>query len=161
MRKLVHNAMMKRIKNQPNNILKLTNEDLLYLFNLYDDVFFDGYITDALEDEGMDFCIRFGKATSAGGSCSITLPYKAEIMISRPVFAGIFKEPGIESEVNGGLACRDALECMMLTLEHEITHLILRMFFPDLMENQEPHGAVFLRTVRNCFGHRNGYHELL
>lgn len=78
------------------------------------------------------------------------------IFISRPIFNELFTN-GATKECSNGLVCRDRLSCLQLTLEHEITHLIIDLFYPAL---QNGHGKDFKKMVYNLFGQTNTIHTL-
>jgi len=74
----------------------------------------------------------------------------------------------------GGLLCRSRLECMQLTLEHEMVHLLMYMWQKcnDPLGNRRTrkpvvdglvvggHGPTFKRLVLNMFGHTATRHGL-
>jgi hypothetical protein len=87
------------------------------------------------------------------------------IEISRKVLRDAFRAPNVQYPV-GGLVCRSRLECMQLTLEHEMVHLLMYMWqrCNDPAKRHTPrtvvdglvlggHGRTFKRLVLHMFGH--------
>jgi hypothetical protein len=155
----IKQLMLARMQNNPNAVGMLKDTDLKYLFSLIDNEYFDSYLQDYIEDEKINLVVRFGKSEKTGGSCEINPPCKVDVMISRPIFLNVYI--GGEDPVNAGISCRDGITCLMITLEHEMVHLILNLFFGDEIEQEGPHGPLFKKTVYDVFGHTKTYHELL
>lgn len=155
----IKKLMLPRMENNPNLVALLKDEDLRYLFNLIDDEYFDSYLQDYIDEEKIKLIVRFGKAEKTGGSCEIDPPCKVDVMISRPIFLNVYA--GGEDPINAGLFCRDGITCLMITVEHEMTHLLLNLFFAEEISKDGPHGPLFRKTVRDIFGHTKTYHELL
>lgn len=155
----IKKKMLPRMKDNPNLVALLKDEDLRHLFNLIDDEYFDSYLQDYIGEEKIKLIVRFGKAEKTGGSCEIDPPCKVDVMISRPIFLNVYA--GGEDPINAGLFCRDGITCLMITVEHEMTHLLLNLFFAEEILRDGAHGPLFRKTVNDIFGHTKTYHELL
>jgi hypothetical protein len=97
--------------------------DLQILFNLYDRYFFNGTLPKAVS---LEFSDRLTKTAGLCGRCTVkgcVCEYK--ITIARKVFQNINLESG-QSTQSGGIACDTSLQCLQLTLEHEMIHLIIK-----------------------------------
>jgi hypothetical protein len=158
-REKIKKLMLPRMNNNPNSVALLKDGDLRYLFNLIDDEYFDSYLQDYIEDEKVNLVVRFGKAERTGGFCEINPPCRVDVMISRPIFLDVYI--GGPDPINAGLFCYDGITCLMITMEHEMTHLFLNLFFTEEILADGPHGPLFRKTVHDVFGHKKTYHELL
>lgn len=155
----IKKIMLTKMQNNPNAVVLLQDADLKYLFNLIDEEYFDTYLQDHIDTEKINLIVRFGKAERTGGSCEINPPCKVDVMISRPIFLNVYL--GGNDPINAGISCRDGITCLMITLEHEMVHLILNLFFGDEVAEDGAHGPLFRKTVHDVFGHTKTYHELL
>ena len=94
--------------------------------------------------------------SSCGGSLLITNSI-CMIKISR----NVLKKIDMNSLFNGKIKCNGVVmtslfHCMLNIFEHELTHLIIRLFTNDI----NSHGSLF-KQISGYFGHTKTYHELL
>jgi hypothetical protein len=78
------------------------------------------------------------------------------IFVSRPIFSNLFTNY-VQKECSNGLQCNDQLECLLITLEHELVHLVIDLFCPKLKNG---HGSDFQERVLNLFGQTKSRHSL-
>jgi hypothetical protein len=157
---------------------ELSKEDLEHLFKLYDETFFAGAFGRKLRADGHELEMVPTKILSrTAGRCAFD-PHKRRrrcvytIEISTQILRDAFVRPATYPV--GGLLCRSRLECMQLTLEHEMVHLLMYMWQKcnDPLGNRRTrrtvvdglvvggHGPTFRRLVLNMFGHTATRHGL-
>lgn len=149
--------------------------DVEALFWLYDHLFLESTLKRRFdEDETIDIEFVFGRfgypgqlldigpngetidTTGITGHCQmITDGWSTlyRILLSRSIFSTLTFE---KERSTNGLRCIDRLTCLMITLEHEIAHLIVYLYCPE----EEDHGEVFLSMVKRLFGHSRTRHDL-
>jgi len=156
----------------------MTNEELFDIFSEYDRMFYNYAIRNffqrhsnhalsiTLDDFGHPGQYRnFGERgeiidTTGISGHSMTETYDDSvihrILISRPIFSELFSN-GLSKECSNGLVCTDKLACLLITLEHEIVHLIIDIFCPQL---ENGHGTDFQNRVEALFGQTDTKHTL-
>lgn len=161
-----------------NGVYQMQHSDIDGIFWLYDQVFFQGAFRRFFEEHPNDlFKIVFGDfgqpdqwnnfgqngemidTTGISGHSQLEIISKLKkhtIFISRPIFSSLFQD-GQSFQSANGLYCRSQLDCLLLTLEHEIVHLLIDLFC-DTRKNG--HGADFKELVQNIFGHSDVTHSL-
>lgn len=125
------------------------------MFEAIDRIHFNGEIEEKLKSTGSTLKFRIGKGTKTAGVCSWK-QCEYTITISKKLFDGLFKK-GEESLVTDGLKCYSRNECLLMTLEHEITHMIMTLYGV----HGEHHGSVFQCVNEGLFGHTDFRHNLL
>lgn len=163
------------------NVTQMTDQQLNELFRMYDYIFFNGRITHFFQTHtNHQLSIQFdnfgqsgqkrnfgenGEIIDTEGISGHSLmetnfapetKYVHRIFISRPIFSQLFNN-GENRECSNGLVCHNQLQCLQLTLEHEITHLIMDLFYPSL---QNGHGDDFQKMVQHLFGQTQVQHTL-
>ena len=166
----------------------LTSADLDYLFALYDEHFFAGAFMRKIRASGNELQMVPSKMLSkTAGRCAYDparrkrkCAYTIEIAtnILRDAFAPrgapTGAAPAAPAYAIGGRICRSRLECMQLTLEHEMVHLLMFVWQEcnDPLGNRKTrrtvhnglvvggHGKTFKRLIANIFGHTAIYHGL-
>jgi hypothetical protein len=149
----------------------LSEADLEHLFELYDAEFFAGAFGRKMAAEGHKLeMVPSNMLSKTAGRCTYDPTRRKHrciytIEISRKVLRDAFRAQGMEYPV-GGLVCRSRLECMQLTLEHEMVHLLMYMWqrCNDPVKRRTSrtvvdglvlggHGRTFKRLVLHMFGH--------
>jgi hypothetical protein len=196
------------IGNMPNDVIKslrsqITNEmqillgtnmptsvtpnQLQYMFNLYDKLFFHGLISSNIQKIGFELSFdTSSRMTSTAGVCK-TRGKKCSITISIPVIFNTFKSG--EKEIDdSGVPVHNRLEVLQITFEHELIHLLIQtepnkiivprrrkgfklptsidvkgiiMSYNDAHNMYSPHGTYFKALVFAFFGQTKMTHNLL
>ena len=167
----------------------LTRADLDYLFDLYDDHFFAGAFRRKIRALGNELEMLPSKMLSkTAGRCAYDPQRKKRrcvytIEIATKILRDAFADGRAGTSAGtgaapiypiGGLLCRSRLECMQLTLEHEMIHLLMfvwqhcndpvgkrktrRLVNDGLVVGG--HGKTFKRLILHIFGHTAIYHGL-
>lgn len=158
--KLLHRRLIHQIVSS-TQIELMTERHLLYIFQLYDRLFLQDRIAQFFhEHPEQQLRFKFGKGTSSAGCCKhqkqdgITMH---TISISRPVMLRACSKNS--TELVNGLQAQDRLECLLLTFEHELVHLMLYLWRSS-GQPREVHGPLFKTIARNLFGHTSFYHNI-
>ena len=154
---------------------------LLYLFALYDFIFFDKQITNILDKNGCIFQICFDNmCTKTAGFCSYKNKCKRMVIkLSTKVFQESLKSDKIR--LNAGIPCKGLLNCLLVTFEHELTHALIGCFcfkyghssviqelkpeskrhlFDGPFNSKNGHSEVFMTIVNKKYGHTKYTHDL-
>jgi len=140
--------------------------DLRKLFELYDKNFFRGQIGRKLDATNSTLDFTFSRHTSTAGTCS-RAGCKWKINIPIKLFRGLFRK-GEKNLLNNGIWCTSKLDCLQLTFEHELVHLLMGLY---QYENKKPersqsadtftcHGKLFQCMAFLYFGHTDYKHDL-
>ncbi len=145
---------------QTGEIKRISDLDLKILFNLYDDVFFDGYFQKAFKSK-----LKFSLSTKMTRAAGKTIVPKLMTKIRREdvvfeIRIGInffFKYLELNRDKRVcGIITKDALEALQIVFEHEICHVIEFYIFGDSNCKKQR----FKALANNIFGHSGTYHEL-
>jgi hypothetical protein len=161
-----------------NKVYYMTDNDLERIFWFYDKVFLQGSIKYYFQtNPKAQLKITFGNfgqpdqwnnfgpngemietiGISGHSQMEVTSKYKKHtVYISRPIFSSLFQD-GRSYQSANGLNCKNQLECLLLTLEHEMVHLIIDLFCDS---RKNGHGKYFKELVKNIFGHTDVTHSL-
>lgn len=136
----------------PDNFQRLTSVDLQRLFQLYNEYFFG----DSLPKTEFEVS---EKMTSTAGKC-ISRGSKYKIRI-----ANFFKDlnPGKKGILTAGVRCYNRRECLQLTFEHELIHLLISSTpgIPRRPANiYSSHGKLFQGLNKAYFGQEGRTHNL-
>ncbi len=160
----IYQSLMRKSRTikQPN-FSSFESRDLRLLFEMYDDIFFDGQLDQTLSTMQSDLSFRLSRRmTSAGGKTTrwhypkaLHRPPKFEIALSATLLFESFKDS--RPVMVTGLPCHNRLEAMQRVMEHEIIHLteMLVWYHSSCSANR------FLRIANNLFKHKQASHELL
>ncbi len=154
------------------NFTILAVNDLRLLFELYDADFFGGLLGQMLREDvaGLTFRLsnrmtRVAGTTTmhkeqpragAGARGGATVRSRYEIAVSTVLLFNTFREAGRVVNV-GGLPCRDRLDALQRTFEHELLHLAEFLAWGRSSCSEEN----FHRLSRQIFGHEGVRHELV
>ncbi len=171
-RKDIYGKICKIIDN-PNNIQALTAKNLKYMFDLYDNIFFDDILNEVFDSQlsvkgkKYIFDIKYGNGTRNAGCCSLKPHeadiYRIKILLSLKVFQEFFTADNSMRKYSAGLPCDDQLQALMLTLEHEIIHLIIYIWeYASIKQGRKRsvHGSLFKKLSGHIFGHLDFKHSL-
>jgi hypothetical protein len=151
------------------NFISLSVSDLVLLFDLYDGSFFSGLLRRFLREDcagaiafrlsdrmtraaGKTFMRRGGTPTHAWMRERIEF----EIAISTFLLFQTFQDP-VRTVTVGGVVCRDRLEALQRTFEHELLHLteFLAWGMSSCAEEN------FQTLSRRVFAHEGVHHDLV
>ena len=166
-RQLINNyfARFKLMNTKNFNIISENNVSLL--IKLYDKLFFNGLLDKLLSKQDGMLNVEFSKATRVAGSCGKT-GCDITIKIAVGILQGLFLNPSVKDYTNSGLKCFNRLECLQLTIEHELIHALIELT-PDVSRRgrtnphdkiYSAHGQLFQDLARAYFGHTDFRHEL-
>ncbi len=159
-RKIAYTQILKDVfDNKPNR--KIHTADLKKIFKIYDDVYFNGFIGKTIKDKGYKFTLEMsGRLTSSAGNCfcsslsgKCNCEYK--IKLSKKIFNDVIFQTDDDKRKANGIICINRLDCLLLTFEHELVHLITYMFY-----NKGGHDDLFKGIVKNLFGQTDIRHDL-
>lgn len=145
---------------QSADIKVIGNEDLQLLFEIYDQVFFQGWFADNYKGTlAFSFSRRMTKSagiTSCPRNIDPTRPetmaFKIKISIDF-----LFRYDTIKgNHLVGGIKTRSRLEALQLIFEHELVHVIEFIHYG----HSNCKGERFQNLARNMFGHTESYHRL-
>ncbi len=156
----------KMLKSGTTTDLKEGRPDLSRLFELYDKIFFRGQIQKKLDETNSTVEFKFSAHTSTAGTCS-RKGCKWKINIPIKLFQGLFQK-GEKNLLTNGIWCTSKLDCLQLTFEHELMHLLMQLYGYSVMkpEYDQPndtftgHGKLFQCMVFIYFGHTAYKHDL-
>lgn len=155
------------------NFISLYPQQIERMFYFYDKVFFDDEIQNMLESTNstVKFEIIKGKKTSIAGKCTTTKKGKScnfTLFFPDEIYLNLFVKESEKSLKNNGLVCKSRLDCLQLTFEHELIHLINYLWdIKGISEEKgfgksmySNHGKAFKCLVKRYFGHTETKHEL-
>lgn len=147
------------------NITSLTSDDIKIMTEVYDIIFFDGQIKEFVEKTNTTLLFSISNANKTAGYCKRKGCVRT-ISLAWTVFGSIFEKDDKEVHQSNGLKCKNRLECLQLTLEHELIHLLIGMspFVPKMKDKNDKiyssHGKLFKGLVFSYFGHTKVVHNL-
>lgn len=127
-------------------------EDVLNrMMKMYDDVFFEGQISEKVRSMNRILVI----STTPGNNRVISDDSKIIVFVSEKVCSKL--KPGEVFKVNG-VMCKDKLQCIQIILEHQIIHLLMVLFNHEEEETYE-HSELFKCMAGEYFGHEFFDHD--
>lgn len=147
----VENKLTEHFKTQ--NPKNLFNKDVEFLFNLIDEVYFNSLLSYNLNEKGYNISFKSSKKlTSSAGIFKVNKNCK---LMSIQLSNKILLEEINEEKETSGLKCNNIVQAIIITMEHEMTHLIMTLF-----EIGIGHDKNFKLFVRKIFGHTKCTHKL-
>lgn len=146
---------------QEANFSRIHPDDLRLLYDLYDDLYFDGLVRQTFDQSRISFRVS-PRMTSAGGKTSRwgnparTRDLRYEIAVSSTLLFQSFQNPDQTISVTG-LECENRLQALLRVMEHELVHLVEMLLWTD--SNCALHR--FQDIASNQFGHTKHTHNLL
>ena len=146
------------------NFSRVHPDDIRRLFDLYDDLFFEGGCRELLGDSPLDFRLS-KRMTRAGGMATrrevlegkgghVRTEY--EIAVSATLLFQTFQDDH-RSVVMSGIECRDRLEALQRIVEHEMTHLVEMLIWVK----SSCSAPRFQSIANRFFGHTDHQHQLI
>lgn len=149
------------------NFTSIHSRDLEHLFESYDELFFDGLLSETVRRAGAPLTFRISKRmTRVGGT---TTKYRHarprgsrepgtsyEIAISSTLLFSTFYD--VERPITvTGIECRDRLECLQRIFEHELIHLTEMLIWDDSSCSKQR----FQSLAFQFFSHTEATHQLI
>lgn len=146
------------------NFQRIGESDLAFLFEQYDEFFFDSRIMPLLKQLGHPLTFRLsGRMTRAGGKTTREENWRGrhlvhrryEIAVSTTLLFQTFKDDSRKVLVTG-IECTDRLQALQRIMEHEIIHLVemIGWYHSDCFRQR------FKSIARGLFEHRESTHQL-
>lgn len=135
----------------------ITDELLWKMFEAYDSRVFHNRIKDYLKDSLSTLTIRGNaRLTNSAGRCAKGTNGCSYLM---EFATKIFNQLDMKkNQYSGGLLCKSRIECLALTFEHELIHLLFAM---GLAKPEDNHGKYFKELIGETFLHTETKHNLL
>ena len=137
------------------NYTSIAISDLRFLFELYDQIFFNNFFAKNYEDK-IFFRLSKRMTKVAGKTQRFIKTNDFMISLSTTLIFQTFNDITREIKVNG-IICSDRLEATMRVFEHEIIHVIEHILF----DNSSCSKPFFKRLAHNMFGHTDVTHQLI
>lgn len=157
---------------------RITPEILMKIINKIDDEFFENKLVRAFSDDNciISACIE-NRCTKVAGRCHYKKTSdscaRITIKLMSKVFIDSFKDTKIAQRSVDDIKCNNILECLLLTLEHELVHAILfcKCKEWDSVDSgagnwsgatrpTSGHSKTFMSILFNVFGHTKFQHSL-
>ncbi len=141
------------------DLAQLSSNDLELMFELYDQVFIEGWIQRNYSGR-MQFSISRKMTNSAGKTVCLrndsSKPDSTviEVRISQQILSNYGMVEG--ADMVGGIKTGSRLEALQLIFEHELIHVIEFICFGESSCKQ----SRFKTMADNLFGHKENYHQL-
>jgi hypothetical protein len=146
------------------NFTRIHTSDIRRLFDLYDDLFFEGRCRKLLGDTPLYFRLS-KRMTRSGGMAtrrerrspdSNRVQIEYEIAVSTTLLYQTFQD-NHRPIVMSGIECRDRLEALQRVLEHEMTHLVEMLIWVE----SSCSAPRFQSIANRFFGHTDHRHQLI
>jgi hypothetical protein len=160
-RKFIHDEITRKYLNGNPNF-QVMPDILPILFNLYDQYFYQGQLSEIMNRNKIQLLFDYGaKLTKTGGTCGRNGCIYT-IKISQPVILSTFNK-GEKSHSANGLQCFDRLDCLMNVFEHELTHFAIEISHGHVKGDPiyKSHGLYFQQLVNAYYGQTAYKHSLL
>ncbi len=141
------------------NFDAISEEDLGLLFQITDELFFDGLVGPLCEQTASrPLAFRLSKRmTSTGGMTTMFKERQQTNFEIAIATTPLYKSFVLNSKAKvGGLACQSRLEALQRIMQHEMIHLIELLLWKD----SDCSRRRFKRMVRQFFGHIESNHQL-
>ena len=139
---------------------RLSETIIKRLFILFDKFYFKGLIQKKLNyyDIELEFSISNTMKRTAG--CVKYHKHKLELAFSAYIINKIYAETFNSIRISG-IICYDIIDVLIVLMEHEITHLILSIYFGYKNDVKSGHNSQFKTLVWNMYRHTKITHDLL
>lgn len=136
---------------------KISNELLEYLFQSYDETVFGGRIEEYLRKHHEHITLTGNSHMSHISGRTTEDGHRYSMEFSTQIFDNL-KVSKNRPQNTGGIECTSEIECLMITFEHELVHVLMILGFAGPNDN---HGPSFQRVLKNIFKHKKIQHNLL
>ena len=161
------NDLMLKYIFKSEKIIDLTDQQIEKSFLIIDWIYFNNALMNKIKK--MKYQISFfasNKLTKTAGKLEYFIYKQHDIEIWRKYILTISKKiienlfcNNEKNLMNGGLLCYNSVHCFIITLQHEIVHLIIYLFC--IKFNKPSHSTLFKWIVYNLFEHTEVEHRLL
>lgn len=147
---------------QAGNFVSISTADIERLFDLYDQLFFGGLVRSTVGRTPLRFRLS-ERMTKAGGKTTRYFDRRSgqtkyfEIAVSTTLLFQCFSDDDHRPIVVGGLQCRDRLDALQRTMEHELVHLIEMLIWTDSSCAAQRFQAI----ANKFFAHTEHTHRLI
>lgn len=157
-------ALLNAPSIKSGNFTKISSADIGVLFQITDELFFDGKVSRYFESNfNMPLKFRLStRMTTCGGMTTMmkvpgapTKETEFEIAIATTPLFGTFKYQ--QKAKVGGIVCENRLEALQRIMEHEMIHLVELLIWED----SNCQAGQYKRLVKSHFGHVESNHQLL
>lgn len=161
-REKVYDACQKKAIIKPM-FTSLKKKHLKHIYDLYDELVYNGELGRKLREKNKEIRFQLSKGTEKsriGGWCK---PTNEGFIIN---FPKTLFESLVCPVKNSGIVCQNRLLSLMVTLEHEMTHLIIFLFGKYKKKRDDPsgiyttHGKLFRYLTHYYFGHTEYHHHM-
>ena len=140
---------------------RIRAEILEFLFDQYDQRFFQGQIRAAVGTAPLKFSLS-KRMTRSGGKTAVFTDRRSgarsyEIGVATTILFGCFDGEDHRPITASGITCRDRLDALQRIMEHEIVHLIEFL----LWDKSSCSKARFHSITQRYFGHTENKHNLV
>lgn len=158
---IVDNVLMTSPHLTDANFESIHPDDILLLFELYDEYYFEGSLQRTVHPQPISFRLsrrmtRAGGKTTRWSDRSGRKPNRYEIAVSTTLLFQSFQDPERKVTVTG-LECDHRLDGLMRIMEHEVVHLIEMLLWDGSSCAQHR----FQTIASGLFGHRDHRHDLI
>ena len=153
----IRDQIYSKFRRFKDSVYTMTEGDIRDMFLMYDNLYFDGDMTEFMKNHKYTLEFRVSTKTESTfvteGFCNQRI---CNYTMTIPV--DFFK--GVKGRTNvAGQWCDDQLSCLQRVLEHELSHLIVFIFCADPTESDQ-HGKLFMKIVRDLFEHTDFRHYI-
>ncbi len=143
------------------DFMSIHPDDILLLFELYDEHYFEGKLRRSVPAQQISFRLsrrmtRVGGKTTRWSDRTRRKPDRYEIAVSTTLLFQSFQDPERKVTVTG-LECDSRLDGLMRIMEHELVHLIEMLVWSDSSCARQR----FQTIASGFFGHTDHRHDLI
>ena len=158
-----HESFREKIRNTIEHNFILNDTTIEKTFDLIDEIYFSGLLKYRLQASGRKFSFRVSnQMTRTAGSMTDKL-YEKEYVITISARLGEV----LGNKLSSGIRINGPVDAFIVTLQHEITHLIVYLEIErlginttNLPDNFKSHGPVFQNIGERFFGFTERTHRL-
>jgi co-chaperonin GroES (HSP10) len=137
------------------------SEDIVKrLFMLFDKVYFKNLIQEKLNHNDIDIEFSISNKIKNIAGYVKYHRHKVEIVFSNHIMDKIHTDKFKSIEING-IVCYDIVDVLIVLMEHEITHLVLFIYYYYKDDVRSGHNSQFKDIVWNMYRHTKITHDLL
>lgn len=147
-RKIIYDSLNKKWGKSP---LNFCNNFFRDIEKLYDDVWFEGEISEKMKSEGIFLDFNCTSSNPFVLAYSEKKDYQYIINFNKKGLKMSMKNKPTDGYTVGGFKCFDSIKCIQYLYEHELIHILVNLYAPSHMFPH--HGPIFMCTAKKIFGH--------